>query len=34
MLQGIQSANGLKARTGAKQPDGMAITVTTQKDVI
>ena len=29
MLQGIQPANGLKARVGVKKPDGTALTVTT-----
>ena len=31
LLQGIQSANGLKARVGAKKADGTALTVITQK---
>ena len=34
LLQGIQLANGLKARIGAKKTDGTALTVTTQKNVI
>ena len=34
ILQGIQSANGLKARIGAKKADGMALTVTTQASAI
>ena len=32
LLQGIQSANGLKARVGAKTSDGTALRVTTQKN--
>ena len=32
--QGIQSANGLKARVGAKKADGTAFTVTTQENAI
>ena len=32
LLQGIQSANGLKARVGAKKSDGTALTVTTQEN--
>ena len=31
LLQGIQTANGLKARTGAKKTDDMALAVTTRK---
>ena len=31
LLQGIQSAIGLKARVGAKKADGTALTVITQK---
>ena len=31
LLQGIQSANGLKARLGAKKADGTALTMTTQE---
>ena len=31
LLQGIQPANGLKVRLGAKKADGTALTVTTQK---
>ena len=34
LLQGIQSANGLKARVGAKKSDGTALTVTTQENAI
>ena len=34
MLQGIQSANGLKARSGAKKSDGIALTVTTKGNAI
>ena len=34
LLQGIQSANGLKARLGAKRMDGTAVTLTTQKNII
>ena len=34
LLQGIQSANGLKARTGAKNTDGTALAVTTQENAI
>ena len=34
LLQGIQSANGLKARIGANKADGTALTVTTQKNVL
>ena len=34
LLQGIQSANGLKARLGAKKADGTALTLTTQENVI
>ena len=30
LLRGIQLANGLKARVGAKKADGTALTVTTQ----
>ena len=33
-LQGIQSSNGLKARVGAKNADGIALTVTTQGNVV
>ena len=32
LLQGIQSANGLKARLGAKKADGTALTMTTQEN--
>ena len=32
--QGIQPANGLKAWLGTKKSDGMALTLTTQEDVI
>ena len=32
--QGIQSANGLKTRVGAKKSDGTALTVTTQENTI
>ena len=34
LLQGIQSANGLKARIGAKKADGTAITITTEGNAI
>ena len=34
LLQGIQSANGLKARVSAKKTDGTALTVTTQENAI
>ena len=34
LLQGIQSANGLKARLGGKKSDGTALTLTTQENVI
>ena len=34
LLQGKQSANGLKARVGAKKSDGTAPTVTTQENAI
>ena len=34
LLQGIQSANGLKARLGTKKADGTALTLTTQENVI
>ena len=34
LLQGIQSANGLKAQVGAKKSDGTALTVTTQENAI
>ena len=34
LLQGIQSANELKARVGAKKADGTALTVTTQENAI
>ena len=34
LLQGIQSANVLKARVGAKKADGTALTVTTQENAI
>ena len=34
LLQGIQSANGLKARVGAKKTDGTALTVTTQENAL
>ena len=34
LLQGIQSANGLKARVGAKKVDGTALAVTTQENAI
>ena len=33
LLQGIQSANGLKVRLGAKKSDGTALTLTTQENV-
>ena len=33
-LQGIQSANGLKARVGAKKADGTALTMKTQENAI
>ena len=32
LLQGIQSANGLKARVGAKKSDGTTLRVTTQEN--
>ena len=34
LLQGIQSANGSKARVSAKNSDGTALTVTTQENAI
>ena len=34
LLQGIQSANGLKASVGAKKADGTALTITTQENAI
>ena len=34
LLQGIQSANGLKARVGTKKADGAALIVTTQENAI
>ena len=34
LLRGIQLANGLKARVGAKKSDGTALTVTTQENAI
>ena len=34
LLQGIQSANGLKARVGAKKADGTAVTITTKENAI
>ena len=34
LLQGIQSSNGLKTRVGAKNADGIALTVTTQGNVV
>ena len=34
LLQGIQSANGLKAGLGAKKADGTALTLTTQENAI
>ena len=34
LLQGIQSANGLKARLGAKKTDGTTMTVATEKNAI
>ena len=34
ILQGIQPSNGLKGRLGVKKLDGMALTLTTQEDVI
>ena len=34
LLQGIQLANGLKARVGAKKADGTALTITTQENAI
>ena len=34
VLQGIQSANGLKTRAGAKKADGTALTVTTKENAI
>ena len=32
--QGVQSANGLKTRVEAKEADGTAITITTQKNAV
>ena len=34
LLQGIKSANGLKARVGAKKADGTAVTTTTKENAI
>ena len=34
LLQGIQSANGLKARLSVKKSDGTALTLTTQENLI
>ena len=34
LLQGMQQANGLKARLDAKKSDGIALTLTTQENVI
>ena len=34
LLQGIQSANGLKTRVGAKNTNGTVLTVTTQENAI
>ena len=34
LIQGIQSANDLKARVGAKEADGTALTVKTQQNAI
>ena len=34
LLQGIRSANGLKARAGAKKADGAALTLTTKENAI
>ena len=34
VLQGMQSANGLKARVGARNADGIALTVTTKQNAI
>ena len=34
LLQGIQSANGLKVRVGAKKADGTSLTVTTKEYAI
>ena len=34
LLQGIQSANGLKARLGAKKTDGTAMAVATEENAI
>ena len=34
LLQGMQSANGLKARVGARNADGIALTVTTKQNAI
>ena len=34
LLQGIQSANGVKARLGAKKADGTALTMTNQENAI
>ena len=34
LLQGIQSANGLKARVGAKKADATALAITTKENAI
>ena len=34
LLQGMQSANGLKTRLGAKKADGTALTMTTQENAV
>ena len=34
LLQGVQPANGLKARLDAKKSDGAALTLATQENVI
>ena len=34
IVQGIQPANGLKARLGSQKSDGTALTLTTQENVI
>ena len=34
LLEGIQSANGLKTHGGAKKADGTALTMTTQENAI
>ena len=34
LLQGIQSANGLETRVGAKKADGTALALTTQENAV